>query len=123
MGRNKLQQRMKIFFKTNLNLEELATAIRKILNIPTTNRSRIVQARDGLNIGGGQYFYFETFGLELFLIRNAGEVLVPEMADYNFYFYAQNPKNLHQDLSEITNHLAQVFKNEEFEIEIEEPGI
>ena len=111
---------MKLFFKTSLSLDELAAEIRKILNIPTTNRSRITQARDGLNIGDGPYYRFEIFGLNLFLIRNAGDVLISEMENYNFHIYAENPKNLHQDLNVFMIHLVLVFKDEGFEVELEE---
>lgn len=94
---------MKIFFKTNLNLDELAVTFREILNIPPTNRSQIVQARDGLNIGGGLYYYFEIFGLKLYLIRNSGEVAYPEKGEFQFYIYLENHNGLHENLDEITN--------------------
>jgi hypothetical protein len=111
---------MKIFFKTNLKLNELAAAFRKILNIPPTNRSQIVQTRDGLNRGDGPYYYFEVFGLKLYLIRNSGAVACPEKGEFQFYTYLENHNGLHENLDGITSYIAQVFKEEGFEIEVAE---
>jgi hypothetical protein len=113
---------MKIFFKTNLNLDELAASFREILNIPPTNRSQIIQARDGLNIGSGLYYYFEVFGLKLYLIQNSGEVAYPEKAEFQFYTYLENHEGLDENLDAITNYVAQVFNEEGFEIQIAEVG-
>lgn len=111
---------MKIFFKTNFVLDELAAEIRKALNIPPTNKSEIVQKRDGLNIGGGLYYYFEILGLKLYLIRNAGEALCLEKEDFQFYLYAENHNGLHENLDPIIGYLAQVFKEEGFQVELDQ---
>jgi hypothetical protein len=111
---------MKIFFKSKLDLDGLAIEIRKVLNIPQNNRSKIVQSRDGLNIGDGRYYYFEVLGLKLYLIRNACAVFYGKKKDFQFYLYAQNHNGLNEDLDPIMCYLAQVFKEEGFEVELGE---
>jgi len=81
---------MEIYFKTDLALEALAQQLRETLNLPDRNRTPSVgsQKRYGVN-RGGDYFLFETFGLELNLLRNAGEAAIPERANYSYYLFAE----------------------------------
>lgn len=63
-------------FNQQKSLEEFALSLKTILNVADTNlkNSQKGQRRYGLNIGGGEYFLFEVFGLEIYVIQNAGEV-------------------------------------------------
>ena len=111
---------MKIFFKTNLSLDDLASAIRRALNIPPTNPSQIIQAREGENIGGGRYYFFEILGLELYLIQNAGDVAVGRQSEFQFYLYAQGRAGIHEDLDFLISYVVQFLKEKGFDVEIDE---
>jgi hypothetical protein len=81
---------MEIYFKTDLTLDALADRLRRVLNLPEQNRTvyQKEQKRVGANFGG-DYYLFEAFGLELYLLQNGGEAAVPERAECRFYLSAK----------------------------------
>jgi hypothetical protein len=81
---------MGIFIRTDLDLDALAAKIREVFNLRDRNRSayQLDQDREGLNYGG-PYYLFEALGLELYLLRNEGEVEDPEHAECGFYLYVE----------------------------------
>ena len=76
-----------VYLKFEGSLHDLAVYLRGKLNIPNKNISQLEQFRYGLNIGGGEYYLFEFFGLELNLIMNQGEVLEEDYKEYQYYLY------------------------------------
>ena len=81
---------MEIYFKTDMTLDALAETLRRALNLPEQNRTpyQKEQKRVGANFGG-EYYLFEGFGLELYLLHNGGEAAVPERAECRYYLYAE----------------------------------
>lgn len=75
-----------IYITTDLDIDGFAIELRRILNIPPTNvsRGKIDQQREAMNYGG-VYYLFEVLGLELALVRNAGETAVVEFPDASLY--------------------------------------
>jgi hypothetical protein len=80
-----------VYFKTSMGLENFALWLRDLLNLPLVNKSpyQIEQQRYSLN-HGGDYYLFEVLGVELLLLRNHGEVEVPEYGDYYLYLLVQS---------------------------------
>ena len=76
---------MQLFLKSPLSFHQVAELIAaKVL------RGFDVQERDGLNLGGGNYFLFESGDTEVVLVSNDGdhaEVFVPSRKDFRFYCY------------------------------------
>jgi hypothetical protein len=70
---------MVVFIKSNKELTLLAEQIGKALSLPGG------ELRYGLNIGGGDYYRFDTCGLEICLIRNQGEVEREGAKEYQYY--------------------------------------
>jgi hypothetical protein len=70
---------MVVFIKLDGTLEKVAEEIRKPLNLPPG------ELREGLNIGGGEYYRFQVCGLEIYVIKNRGEVEYKEMSEYPYY--------------------------------------
>ena len=81
---------MEIYIKTELTLDTLADTIRETLNLPDRNRALHAenQKRYGINYGG-EYYTFEALGIWLNLLRNTGEVNIPERADFPYYLLAE----------------------------------
>ncbi len=76
-----------IYLRTNLGFDDLANQFRGFLNCATTNQKtsgQIEQLRYGLNFGG-KYYLFETCGVELKIIKNAGEVLEEDYPQCAYY--------------------------------------
>lgn len=68
---------MEICIKSKSNFKELATKLNNTADLPNL----FVQEREGLNLGGGQYFLFTSEGHEIIFCRNQGEVKVDEMSN------------------------------------------
>ena len=81
---------MEIYIKTELSLDTLAETIRETLNLPERNRARHAeeQRRYGVNYGG-EYYSFEALGIWLNLLKNAGEVEIPERTAFPYYLLAE----------------------------------
>jgi hypothetical protein len=75
-----------VYFDTKLTIDDFASMLRSLLNLPDTNRSahQRDQRRDGANYGG-IYYLFEVLGFELLLLANVGEVAIPERYDHSLY--------------------------------------
>ena len=55
------------------------------------------QLREGLNLGGGEYYKFEHSGAEVLLVRNDedhAEVFIEERKEFPFYLYARKGGDL-----------------------------
>jgi hypothetical protein len=77
----------RLYLKSELSLEELAAHISTI-SLPTFER----QLRDGLNLGGGEYFKFSRDENTILLVCNDDEhleVFVEEMKTFPYYCYAR----------------------------------
>jgi hypothetical protein len=108
-----VREAMEIFVRTELDLDELAQKFREILSIPNRNQTphRIDQDRESTN-WGGLYYLFEVFGLELTLVRNRGEVEIPEWSDYPYYIAMGSDVECDTDtLTCITTYVCAVLKN------------
>ena len=113
---------MYIYFRGESSLDSLAERLRELLNIPPQNKSSYCrdQKRYGVN-RGGEYYLFETFGLELILINNKGEVEMPERADWPYYAVLQIYCDTdHQIIKTMAEHLAQVARRAGLEAEVED---
>ena len=109
-----------IFVKTSLSFDALAQKLREILNIPAINQSpwQIDQERESIN-HGGKYYLLETFGLELELLQNAGEVEIQEHADAPFYMLLNSHYQIDlASIERLTEHLYQVLKQAGLEVTI-----
>ena len=82
---------MEIYIKTDLSLDALAEALRETLNLPEKNRAPHAQEqrRYGVNFGG-EYYSFEALGIWLNLLKNAGEVEIPERSSFPYYLLAES---------------------------------
>ena len=80
-----------VYVRTTMGLEGFAHWLRGLLNIRETNVSPHVssQGRESANYGGA-YYLFEVLGLELVLLRNAGEVEIPERQDFELYLLVRS---------------------------------
>ena len=75
---------MNLYIKCTLSFQEVAEQIRRILV------EFDVQERDGLNLGGGDYFLFSCGDLEVVLVSNdpaRADVFEPARAAFPFYCY------------------------------------
>lgn len=84
-------QPYEVYVRTAMGLEGFAHWLRELLNIPATNISphATPQGRESANYGGA-YYLFEVLGLELLLLRNAGEVEIPERPDFQLYLLVRS---------------------------------
>jgi hypothetical protein len=76
---------MELYLKSTLSLVELAELAGRIA-IPNF----IGDLRDGLNLGGGDYFRFTRGSIEVLLVCNDdeyAEVCIPSRSDWPYYFY------------------------------------
>lgn len=79
---------MHLYLKVEGTLEETADIVAAVA-LPGHER----QLRDGLNLGGGEYFKFISAESEILLVHNDTdhlEVFVEERASFPFYCYARN---------------------------------
>ena len=76
---------MQLYIKSDLSFEDLANKI-KSLGLPTYE----MELRDGLNLGGGEYYKFSQGVSELLFVQNQNEVFVDSMEDFPYYFYVFN---------------------------------
>lgn len=112
---------MYVFIKDELSLEDLAKRLRDAMNIPEMNKKpyHVEQKRDGINMGG-EYYLLETFGLNLTLLRNAGEAELPEWQEWAHYIFVEMEP--YTDLSIVrcmTEHVCNVAKRAGLQAEIE----
>ena len=79
-----------VYFDTRLDIDAFATFLGRLLNLASENQSphQREQRREGANYGG-LYYLFEALGLELILLTNIEEVLIPEHFDYALYLIVQ----------------------------------
>ena len=78
---------MNLYLKLDQTLEEAANLIASVA-LPRHER----EIRDGLNLGGGEYFKFFNADSEILLVCNDAEhmeVFVEEQAKFSFYCYAR----------------------------------
>lgn len=78
---------MHLYLKSNRTLEETAHSIGRIV-LPYHD----CQLREGLNLGGGEYFKFSSAESEILLVCNDEEhmeVFIEERAAYPFYCYSR----------------------------------
>jgi hypothetical protein len=111
---------MEIYFKTDMGFDALAQTLRETLNLPDRNRLpyAIDQKRHGSN-RGGDYYLFEAFGLELNLLRNIGEVAVPERAEYPYYLFAEASLEADLEMTDcITRQIYTVMHRKGLEVEL-----
>jgi len=81
---------VEIYIKTDLTLDALAETLRETLNLPEKNRAAHAedQKRYGVNYGG-EYYSFEALGIWLNLLKNVGEVEIPERRAFPYYLLAE----------------------------------
>jgi len=111
---------MEIYFKTDMAFDALAQTLRETLNLPDRNRLpyALDQKRHGSN-RGGDYYLFEAFGLELNLLRNAGEVAVPERAECPYYLFAEAGPEADLEMTDcITRQIYTVMRRTGLEVEL-----
>lgn len=79
-----------VYFDTREDIDSFAEFLRHLLNLADENQSphQREQRRDGANYGG-LYYLFEVFGIELILLSNVEEVMIPERFDYALYLIVQ----------------------------------
>ncbi|MER7250322.1 hypothetical protein [Kribbella sp. NPDC000426] len=97
-----------VYFKTGMGLEQFAAWFRELMNLRDVNRSpfQLEQQRYGVNYGG-DYFLFEVLGVELRLLRNQGEVEIPEHGDYYLYVMVRiNTASLSSSIAENIGNLV-----------------
>ena len=78
---------MELFIQSSLAFEALAERINEIA-LPGFDS----ELREGLNLGGGQYFKFSQSPVEVLLVCNDAEhaeVFLPEKASFPFYCYVR----------------------------------
>ena len=76
---------MELYLKTNLTIREVADKIASRILV-----GFVVQARDGLNLGGGDYFLFERDRTEVILVSNDtdhADVFVSSRQTFPYYCY------------------------------------
>lgn len=78
--------RWAVFLSSELDLDEIASALRRLLGLSTKNPTEYQrdQLRYSLNMGG-TYYLFEVLGFELLLLVNRGEVLIEERSAFDYY--------------------------------------
>lgn len=82
---------MRLYIKSNRPLEEIANSI-----VAVALPDHECQLRDGLNIGGGEYFKFFTANSEITLVCNDADhldVFAEEKASFPFYCYPRKGGN------------------------------
>lgn len=82
---------MELYIQSSLDLEALAGQINRIA-LPGFDR----ELREGLNLGGGEYFKFSQSSVEVLLLRNDAEhaeVFLPERASFPFHCYVRKGGN------------------------------
>lgn len=88
---------MQLFVKSGLSLDELAKRVKEL-----ALSSYETQLRDGLNLGGGEYFKFSGKENTILLVSNDTdhlEIFIESMAAFPYYFYLRSgSQNVLQDL-------------------------
>lgn len=108
-----------VYLRGESNLDALAQRLRELLNIPAQNRSphQREQKRIGANMGG-DYFLFEIFGLTLTLLKNSGEIEIPERKDWPYYLLVTGDDGVDSQLIDaIAEYLAQTARRVGLEAE------
>jgi len=76
-----------LYINSALSLDELAGYVAK-----TAMSGYAQEKRDGLNLGGGEYFKFSRDGVEILLVCNDAEhpeVFVESQEQFSYYCYAR----------------------------------
>lgn len=110
---------MPIFIKTEEGFDQLGQRLQSLLNVAAQNRTRgqNEQKRYGINFGGN-YYLFEGFGLELYLLQNEGEIEYEEYAQWPYYIEV-GPAYVRKETGEndsIKRHLAEFLTAEGMEV-------
>jgi len=98
---------LETYIRSQEGIEKLAERLEKILGLGK------VEARYGLNVGGGHYYRFRCLGFMMLLISNRGEVEIEERKDYDYYLLLApdddsinpNTSHLHPELYRLCNYL------------------
>jgi len=109
---------IEIYFDTSMSLDELATEIRRILNLPDRNGShhQVDQRRFGENMGG-TYYLFEVLGFTLTLLANLGEAEIPERYDHAYYLMLEGGN---EDVRRVLgSHLEALFRAERLNVVVD----
>lgn len=73
---------MELYFKSEKEFEAAASDLHAQLGATTE-----MQAREGLNIGGGEYFLYKIDESEIILCRNEDLMEVVEMPGHPYFLY------------------------------------
>jgi hypothetical protein len=116
-----------LYIKYQGSLGELAEKLRKIFNIPKTNRTPAVeiQERDSVN-HGGLYYYFEILGLTLELESYDTESGLPvERSEWPFYMVItdRNETLGSEGMKFVAGHIKQTLEKAGLEVDIEPQNI
>ena len=106
-----------IYIINQLELDELADLLRRILNCNTKNQTtgQVDQKRYGANFGG-HYYLFEIMGLELRLLKNEGEVFESHFAEYDYYINCIELEEVDANLfKECIGYLGQLLRTKGIE--------
>jgi hypothetical protein len=98
---------METYIKTAKDLNEVARVLARAVNVAGKNPSSYQreQSRQSANFGG-EYYLFEVFGVTLTLVRNRGEVEVPERKDWSYYVIVACDRASTEFLRSLAEHLA-----------------
>ncbi len=93
---------MEVYIKSKNSLDELAQQLRNVLKLPNENQTlyQKEQKRHGLNMGG-DYYLFESVDGILSLVENAGEMLVEERKNWNYYILVESDEKSEEQIAEL----------------------
>jgi hypothetical protein len=101
-----------VLLNTDLALDDLALQLREVLALPNENASGLSQKRYGVN-RGGDYYLFETLGLEVFLMKNCGETQLSDDPAWRYHLTLDTSVSgipYDQDLwDKLLSHIARVL--------------
>ncbi len=110
-----------IKIKSDSGFNSFAQHLKELLNVAGQNRSawQKEQERYGLNIGGGEYYLFELLGLEIYLIKNKGEVQYFD-AEWPYYLSIKFEQEIKPDIfNGLLDYINTWLKSEGYITEIE----
>ena len=111
-----------VYIKTESSLDELALRLKEVLNLPKENQSNFSkdQRRSSTNKGGA-YYLFEVLGFTLELIRNKGEVEIPERAEWNYYLliYSDEVVSDETAVATLADHICAIIKKSGIEADVD----
>jgi hypothetical protein len=105
---------MEIFIKTAMGLDEVATILSKALNVAPENQTpyQRQQRRFSENYGG-DYYLLEVFGTTIILVRNIGQVEIPERSGWPYYAIVNCKHATKSFLHDISEHLARLLSSDQ----------